>query len=418
MSKEPGSLVAGYEKKMLERANLHWELEDWPSLLDMNMELLENHPDRAELALYIGVAYINSGNREISKKFVDLSIKWGVDKTLLFKVFVAGVHATLARANLAANKNDNAFRHYERSIGLFKPYQSVRLLSETKMSHDAIKMGLLPQAFDLLVGKYSVVQESSREKDDPGLRILKTELDMLRHELSLAQQRMQLYKPDQPGFSRPVNGNAGGLIVEAKKNSVSQLGQDVWVLERTGFKKNGFFVEFGATDGVLLSNSWMLEKFFDWQGICAEPNPDFYARLLKNRNCKVSNQYIGAITGEKIDFVLADVFGGSAEFIGCDHHKEKREAYLKAGKTIALDSISLNDFLVFHCAPKDIDYISIDTEGSEYSILKNFPFERWNVKLFTIEHNFTNQRDFIFSLMQKHGYIRTESQWDDWYEKP
>jgi hypothetical protein len=75
----------------------------------------------------------------------------------------------------------------------------------------------------------------------------------------------------------------------------------------------------------------------------------------------------------------------------------------------------LDDFLHRHKAPLDIDYISVDTEGSELEILSSFPFDQWNVRLFTIEHNFMPQREKILELLQKHGYSRIEREWDDWY---
>ena len=70
---------------------------------------------------------------------------------------------------------------------------------------------------------------------------------------------------------------------------------------------------------------------------------------------------------------------------------------------------------------KKIDYISIDTEGSEYEIIKNFDFEKYDVEIFTIEHNFIEQkRNKIFELMTSKNYIRifqNLSKWDDWYVK-
>ena len=53
--------------------------------------------------------------------------------------------------------------------------------------------------------------------------------------------------------------------------SQSQLGQGLLVLSQLDFKKNGYFVEFGTTDGITLSNSYLLEKKFGWKGILSEP---------------------------------------------------------------------------------------------------------------------------------------------------
>lgn len=161
----------------------------------------------------------------------------------------------------------------------------------------------------------------------------------------------------------------------------------------------------------------MLEREFAWQGICAEPNPDFFNKLKKNRSCIVSNECIGAKTGEKIKFIFAQEFGGMQKHMGDDMHKEKRQAYLEQGKEAELESISLHDFLIKHRAPKEIDYVSIDTEGSEFEILESFPLDQWEIRCFTVEHNFTNMRENIQELLTKNGYFCVKSKWDDWFYK-
>ena len=65
--------------------------------------------------------------------------------------------------------------------------------------------------------------------------------------------------------------------------SYSQLGQDLTVLKFYNDKRDGYFIELGASDGITLSNTYLLEKEFGWKGICAEPVPVKYEALCKNR---------------------------------------------------------------------------------------------------------------------------------------
>lgn len=125
---------------------------------------------------------------------------------------------------------------------------------------------------------------------------------------------------------------------------MSQLGQDLWVLERSGDNTGGFFLEFGATDGVLLSNTGLLEQHFGWHGLCAEPNPRFFPQLQANRRCQVSDQYIGATTGDTVDFLLADAYGGSTTHMDEDNNATRRAGYRQTGRIQRLTTISLHDF--------------------------------------------------------------------------
>ena len=67
---------------------------------------------------------------------------------------------------------------------------------------------------------------------------------------------------------------------------------------------------------------------------------------------------------------------------------------------------------------KTIDYLSIDTEGSEFEILSNFDFETWKFAVITVEHNYTHDRERIYRLLSNYGYQRkfeNLSAFDDWY---
>jgi len=73
-------------------------------------------------------------------------------------------------------------------------------------------------------------------------------------------------------------------------NSFSQLGQDLWVLNKLNHKQNGFFIEIGAHNGIDLSNTYLMETEYSWKGICVECNKNIIQELKKNRNCHVCDK--------------------------------------------------------------------------------------------------------------------------------
>ena len=61
----------------------------------------------------------------------------------------------------------------------------------------------------------------------------------------------------------------------------SQNLQDLITLDLFGFKNNGIFIEAGACDGILNSNTYLLEKEFSWSGLLVEPLNDYFIELKK-----------------------------------------------------------------------------------------------------------------------------------------
>ena len=73
----------------------------------------------------------------------------------------------------------------------------------------------------------------------------------------------------------------------------SGKGQDRWVIQDIfNYKKNGYFIDLAATDGILDNNTYLLEKKYNWEGIAIEPNPKFFSALKKKRKCICVNQVI------------------------------------------------------------------------------------------------------------------------------
>jgi FkbM family methyltransferase len=198
----------------------------------------------------------------------------------------------------------------------------------------------------------------------------------------------------------------------------AQIFQDLFVLFMTNEKRGGYFVEFGATNGVTLSNSYLLEKSFGWDGILAEPARCWHAELRTNRNCKVEMNCVWDKSGEQLEFneVSSQELSTINVFSGSDGRTKERQN----GNVYLVETISLNELLEKHGAPHEIDYLSVDTEGSELTILSNFDFSKYKINIITVEHNFTKEREKIHDLLMVNGYKRVFekfSNWDDWYIK-
>jgi FkbM family methyltransferase len=219
-------------------------------------------------------------------------------------------------------------------------------------------------------------------------------------------------------FIIAMYGESAPPIVENLKYSKSQLRQDLFVLTHLNFKKSGYFVEFGATNGIDLSNTHLLETRFDWKGILAEPAKCWHPDLVRNRKASIiDTRCVWKKSGATLRFseVGYAELSTISEFNSSDsHNRRDRLEY-------DVQTVSLIDLLDEHKAPPVIDFISIDTEGSEFEILNGFDFARYLFRVITCEHNHTANREKIRSLLTKNGYVqRFEelSQFDDWYVLP
>jgi FkbM family methyltransferase len=212
-----------------------------------------------------------------------------------------------------------------------------------------------------------------------------------------------------------------GWAMQHVHETKSQLFQDLWVQWELREKTGGYFCEFGATNGVDLSNTNLLEKKFGWEGLVVEPNPAYHAHLNAERQCNISKKCVFGTTGQNMQFNCTEVshFSRLVDIIPDDAHEGNGKRTPE--QIIEVETISLNDLLDEVNAPNHIDYISADTEGSEFEILSNFDFGRRTVTMLTVEHNYTPMREKIFDLLSSYGYVRrfeAFSQFDDWYIRP
>ena len=190
------------------------------------------------------------------------------------------------------------------------------------------------------------------------------------------------------------------------KDSKSQLLQDLFV-DHVLNKENGFFVEVGACDGLVHSNSYYLEKNKKWNGILCEPAEFWHEKLKINRpNCFIEKKPIFSDLKKKVKFSVKA--GGRSHIVNNGNDKN----------LISLDSITLNQ-LFLKQGVDIIDYLSVDTEGSEFDILSDLNFNKYRPTIITVEHNYKKiNRKKIFSLLKNNNYSRyfkSITRFDDWY---
>jgi FkbM family methyltransferase len=185
----------------------------------------------------------------------------------------------------------------------------------------------------------------------------------------------------------------------------SEYGQDAFV---SGLipKRNGVFVEFGALDGLLHSNSLYFEREHGWTGLLIEANPDLYWEIVINRpnsNCLNAAIYDrpGTVEFQKIDGGLYG-WSGIREAIEPEHWIRIAANVPKARQSIVeVPCMTLEHALDIH-GITDIDYLSIDVEGAELKILSGFPFNKYKIDVIGVEDNFGNP--VLDDLLTSNGF--------------
>ena len=202
---------------------------------------------------------------------------------------------------------------------------------------------------------------------------------------------------------------------------ISQLGQDKFIDEFFEKKENLTFLDVGAHDGVTISNTFFLEKTRNWNGICIEAQPTIFEKLRDNRNCICVNVAVSNFEGET-DFTYVEGYANMLSGISDEYNKThidriKGEVNHYGGEinTIKVPVKKLQTILDEHNMV-DIDFCTIDTEGSEFNIVQSIDFARTNIKVFIIENNYkeTNIQEYL----EIKGYqLYKKLEWDDIFTK-
>ena len=194
----------------------------------------------------------------------------------------------------------------------------------------------------------------------------------------------------------------------------SQWKQDEYIYN-TFFKNKtepGVFLEIGADDGVRFSNCKFFEETHNWTGIAVEARQGAYDKLITNRTCTCVRAVLSDVI-EETKFMDIKGYGlGLSGLINKydPRHVDRIRQEIKnpnnnGVSVIDVKTEKLNELLDSH-KMTNIDFLSIDTEGSELAILKTLDFNKYNIDVITIEDNYKDEELMKFFTSRNYKFVK------------
>lgn len=173
--------------------------------------------------------------------------------------------------------------------------------------------------------------------------------------------------------------------------------------------RNGFYIELGAHDGITQSNTFYYEKNKNWKGILIEPTKHIFEKCIKNRSKKNFFYNSACVSStfkeKKIKLTYSNLKTFSNKYLD----KKLQTDYLSKPEiyrgekvfTFFIKAQTMNSILKDANAPKIIDFLSLDTEGSEFEVLNGIDFGVYKFRYILIETNYFNK---ISMFLEKKNY--------------
>lgn len=180
---------------------------------------------------------------------------------------------------------------------------------------------------------------------------------------------------------------------------------DRWVIEAVfpGLR-GGFFVEAGACGGGAGSASYLLERSFGWRGICVEPGDEYFRMLQVDRRCAKDRRCLAGRTGEQVEWLSYPDDLARSGIRSLNRNDAWAAEHQAALRTTTKQTVTLSDLLEQHHAPRTVNYLALDVEGAERTILESFDFGGGrDILAMSVEGARCD------ALLAERGYVRVQS---------
>lgn len=146
--KDGNAQLTTAEDVLLDRARMQWQFGDWESLVALGMQTVEQHPQRAFLAMLVATAHQQIHDQEAARRFVICARDWGCDRRVMARLLIASVHNTLGRVAAVRQDETRALAYFKAAVD--GAGGDVRLACQARSIAEIARLNLVDQAMRMI----------------------------------------------------------------------------------------------------------------------------------------------------------------------------------------------------------------------------------------------------------------------------
>ncbi|PXF41442.1 Protein Star [Gracilariopsis chorda] len=186
-----------------------------------------------------------------------------------------------------------------------------------------------------------------------------------------------------------------------RKMMFSQYGEDYYLYTRhfSKLKRPGVYLDIATNDAISISNTYFLDRCLSWKGICVEANPKYYEKIHRERSCALIPTCVSDRDGVTVEFALSGPGSGVVST-----HRQGDQIQDRATAVVRKKCVSIESQLKRY-GVTEVDYLNLDVEGHELTVLKSFDFSKVNVKVISVEIS-SSSKEPIDNLLTQNGFVK------------
>ncbi|MAW81636.1 MAG: hypothetical protein CMI63_15465 [Parvularcula sp.] len=191
----------------------------------------------------------------------------------------------------------------------------------------------------------------------------------------------------------------------------SEGGEDFLLWSIFGYKRFGTFVDVGAFDGRYLSNSLSFAKA-GWKGVCVEPVKEYFdlCKINQPGSICLNAACVGDPDLETVSFQMEPLGVYSRLELEAGAKERLKNSYDRYGadlggfEEVSAPATTVAEIIERHLAGEAPDFLSIDVEGNEITVLEGAGLSQHRPRVIVAEANDEEHKAALVSYLQAYDY--------------